>query len=408
MDILRFSRPFQLAEGSPIRELFPYLSQPGLISFAGGYPSPALFDLEGLQEASQRAASHRAVFQYSSTEGVPALREQLAALSATRGITIDADNLLVTTGSQQAFDLLTRVLLEPGDTVLVEAPTYPATLQTLRLAGANVIPVPTDAHGIDTEQLAQWLATHGETRCPRLLYTVPTYSNPGGTLLSAPRRRQLVSLARQHGFLVVEDDPYGDLNFTGVVHETLYALGLRAFGPEANPVLYLSSLSKTVAPALRVGWLIAPGGILRRCAIAKQTADLCSSSLTQHLALEYLRLGRYTGSVERMTQAYRERADRLGQELTRQLGATLDFVVPSGGMFLWGTLRSSSGMDALFQAAVAEGVLYVPGKAFYLPGPSATALRLSFASTPPEDIPEGVSRLARALAAPGVVEPTAD
>lgn len=395
MDHARFAKAFENPAGSPIRELFPYLGLPGMISLAGGYPSPALFDMEGLKEAAAWAVSAPAHFQYGPTEGQQPLREQLALLCARRGITTDAARIMVTTGSQQAFDLLVRTLIDPGDTVLVESPAYPATLQALRLASANIVEVTTDDDGLDIDALRQALSDLPAGRTPKLLYTVPNFSNPGGTVLATPRRRQLIELARQHGFLIVEDDPYGDLRFTDERFPTLWQLGSE--GGDDNPVLYLSSLSKTVAPALRTGWLIGPEALLRRCAIAKQTADLCSSPITQLMACAYLRLDRYDGHVATASQAYRARMRSMVDALRSRLGEQASFVEPKGGLFLWLRLADDIDTGALFQAAVDQKVLYVPGKAFYAHRPDPQCLRLSFAAPTEDEAAIGIARLQAAI-----------
>lgn len=392
-----FVPAFRQPAGSPIRELFPYLGRPGMISFAGGYPSPALFDAQGLAQAAAAAfADPAAALQYGPTEGQAVMKEQLLDLSAQRGVHCDAAQLLVTTGSQQGFDLLVRVLVQPGDAVLVELPAYPAALQALRLAGAVVHGVPMDDQGLQIEPLRDTLAqlAAAGTR-PKLLYTVPTFCNPRGTLLPERRRCALVELARSHGFALVEDDPYGELRFTDAVPPTLHAL---AGQDEDNPVVYLASLSKTVAPALRVGWMVGPAELVRRCAIAKQTSDLCTSPLAQHVAAHYLRSGRYPATVEAARDEYRRRADAMAQGLRAALGDRLDFTPPAGGMFLWA--RSTVPLDArrLFEAAVAQGVLFVPGAAFFPQPQAQVAMRLSFAAPSIPEIQEGVRRLAQAFA----------
>lgn len=395
---IEFARSYANPAGSPIRELFPYLSKPGMISFAGGYPSPSLFDAEGLQQAGQRALADVAgSLQYGATEGSPALREALALLSMTRGILCEPGQLMVTTGSQQAFDLLVRIYVEPGVNVYVETPAYPAAIQALRLAQARIHEVPVDADGLDTDALRAMLETAAPADRPKLLYTVPTFSNPCGTLLTQARREALVALAMEYGFLIVEDDPYGELTF-GETLPTLYATGQRLAG-EDNPVLYLSSLSKTVAPALRVGWMIAPPDVLRRCAVAKQTSDLCTSPLAQAVAAQYLGSGRYAPTVERARGEYGRRLDAMTQTLRAELGDRLRFVDAKGGMFLWAEFTRPVDLPRLFLAAVAEGVLYVPGAAFY-PDPNAArpqAMRLSFAAPTVEQIREGAARLGRAV-----------
>lgn len=394
---MNFSRPFASPAGSPIRELFPYLSKPGMISFAGGYPSPTLFDAQGLQDAAQRALGDVAgSLQYGATEGAPALRQALAHLCETRGITCDPAQIMVTTGSQQAFDLLTRVLVEPGTSVYIESPAYPATIQALRLAEARITEVPVDADGLDTAKLRHILASVAPSDRPKLLYTVPTFSNPSGVLLSFERRQELVRLAVEYGFLIIEDDPYGELKFDSSAVPTVYSVGQKIAG-EANPVVYLSSVSKTVAPALRIGWMLCAPEIQRRCAIAKQTSDLCTSPLNQAVAAHYLAGGRYAATVDRAREEYGRRMRAMVQGLRDELGSQVAINEPRGGMFLWVELAEQVDMARLFQAAVDEGVLYVPGKAFFTGDVSAQSMRLSFATPTVEQIGEGCARLARAV-----------
>lgn len=383
--------------GSPIRELFAYLGRPGMISFAGGYPSPSLFDAEGLRLASEEAfASGAGFLQYGATEGLPALRTELLALGATRGLAATPEELLVTTGSQQAFDLLVRVFVQPGDAVLLETPAYPAAIQSLRLAGARLIEVPMDAQGLRTDALAALLHGLPADARPKLLYTVPTFSNPRGSCLPADRRLALVQLAAEFGFLVIEDDPYGELAFTGARTEPLHAIGRRAFGA-GNPVIYLSSLSKTVAPALRIGWMLGHADVVRRCTVAKQTSDLCTSPLAQSVAANYLRQGRYLQTVAAACAEYRRRVQAMADGLRAQLGDVLAFDTPQGGMFLWAEARVKLDAKSVFDAAVAQGVLFVPGAAFFPSAHAGFCMRLSFAAPAVDEIRTGVSRLALAM-----------
>lgn len=392
-----FVAAFRNPAGSPIRELFPYLSRPGVISFAGGYPSPALLDAEGLSAAAAEVfANPSAALQYGPTEGDALLKEELIRLSADRAVTCTPDQLLVTTGSQQAFDLLVRVLVQPGDPVLVEVPAYPAALQALRLAGARIMEVPMDAQGLQIEPLRGLLESLPAGSGPKLLYTVPNFSNPRGSLMPTVRRQALVALARQHGFLIVEDDAYGELIFSGELPRPIHALAAQD-GSGDNPVLYLSSLSKTVAPALRIGWMVGPTELVRRCAIAKQTVDLCTSPIAQRIAASYLRGGRYRQTVIAARDEYGRRVRAMAEALRSQLGDRLHFHSPSGGMFLWAEVAGSIAPGALFEAAVEQGVLFVPGAAFHPGDAPRPAMRLSFATPPVDAIVEGVSRLTRAF-----------
>jgi DNA-binding transcriptional MocR family regulator len=296
------------------------------------------------------------------------------------------------------------VLVEPGDTVLVEVPAYPATLQALRLAQARIVPIPMDEQGLQTQALAQLLAELPAGQRPKLLYTVPNFSNPRGTLLAAERREALVGLALEYGFRIVEDDPYGELRFDApggaplAMPATVRATGERLAAAGNNPVVYLSSLSKTVAPALRVGWMLADAPLLRRCTVAKQTADLCTSPLTQSIAACYLHSGRYPATVQRARQEYQRRMQALVQGLSEAEDSGIRCSRPAGGMFVWAELDRSIDPQKLFDAAVAQGVIYVPGKAFYPADPDLHTLRMSFAAPEVPQIAQAVERLLAAAA----------
>lgn len=392
-----FTPAFTNPAGSPIRELFPYLSRPGMISFAGGYPSPTLFDAHGLAQAANKVFQDPAkALQYGPTEGNASLRHELLALSRDRGVACSPDELLVTTGSQQAFDLLVRILVQPGDVVLLEAPAYPAAIQALRLAGAVIHEIPMDSQGLQTGLIEGVLKKLAPRKKPKLLYTVPTFSNPRGTLLPLQRRTELIALARRHGFLIVEDDPYGELTFTGETPPTLHSIAGREDEGD-NPVVYLSSLSKTVAPALRIGWMVASAEIVRRCTIAKQTVDLCTSPIAQLIACEYLQSGCYPGTVKKARTEYEARAEAMAEALEGELPDRVSFERAQGGMFLWVECTAAVDAASLFQAAVEQGVLFVPGAAFYSGTPERVSLRLSFAAPNVSEIREGVARLSRAF-----------
>lgn len=392
----RFTPAFEAPAGSAIRELFKYLSRPGMISFAGGYPPPVLFDQPGLAAAADRAFSAAPVdcLQYAATEGLPMLREQLQTLMARRGCAVALDELMVTTGSQQGLDLLVKVLLAPGDAVLVERPTYPATLQALRLAGCELAGVSTDAAGLDTEALAAHLAGQPRGRY-RLLYCVPSFANPTGACLPLARRLALLALAAEHDFLIVEDDPYGALRFAGEPVPSL--LALQAHVPGAlGRVIHLSSLSKVVAPGLRVGWMAAPLPVRQRCAIAKQTVDLCTSPWAQRIAAEYLADGALDRHLPVLVAGYRAKAERMLKGLAG-LADRLEVAPPQGGMFVWGRCRHGVVARDLFERAVAHDVLFVPGTAFFCDQADPGSVRLSFAAPGLEEIDEGLRRLGRAF-----------
>jgi DNA-binding transcriptional MocR family regulator len=400
-----FNPAFEAPTGSPIRELFKYLAQPGMISFAGGYPASDLFDREGLDAAAARASQQPTLcLQYGPTDGLAVLKEQLAHLMTRRGTPCTPPELLVTTGSQQGFDLLLRVMVAPGDVVLVEQPAYPATLQALKLQGADVVTVPVDQDGLDVAALAALLEAGTEAgtaagtfaRPPKLLYTVPTFANPTGATLSLERRMALLKLAARYHFLIVEDDPYGDLRFSGAALPSLLALSDQVPGSR-DWVVHFSSLSKIVAPGLRVGWMIAHAEILRRCVIAKQTVDLCSSPWTQAIAADYLASGALERHLPRIVDAYAGKCRTLCNALDEHLGDAIAFHRPAGGMFVWAQLKGGQNASDYLRACIERNVMFVPGLAFYKDSIDLAALRLSFAAPGVADIETGVQRMKQAL-----------
>ena len=394
-----FAAPFIAPQGSPIRELFKYLGRPGMISFAGGYPSKDLFDRQGIGRALQQAyqADPVACLQYGDTRGAPGLRASLARLMGERGVRCDAENVVVTTGSQQGFDLMIRMMIEPGDAAIIEEPAYPAAIQALRLAGANLLTVPVDAQGIDVERLDALLRSNPPGARPKLLYTVPSFANPTGATLPLARRRALLRLAVAHRLLIVEDDPYGELRFAGEAVPSLFEMAKTIDGA-SDWVVYLGSLSKIVAPGLRIGWMIAPDAIQRRAIVAKQVADLCTAPLLQEVACHYLDSGALTQHLGVIIDAYRRRCDALVNALQQFLPGELICTAPQGGMFVWARLAKGGDATVLLRRAIEHNVMYVPGAAFYVRDPDPGVMRLSFAAPGEAEVFEGVKRLKLALA----------
>ncbi|KVT92573.1 2-aminoadipate aminotransferase [Burkholderia ubonensis] len=392
-----FTTPFQHPAGSPIRELFKYLGEPGMISFAGGYPASDLFDVDGLNAAAARAyAQPTRCLQYGPTDGLAELKQQLIALMARRSVTCTPAELVVTTGSQQGLDLLLRVMVAPGDVVLTEQPAYPATLQALRLQQACIVTIPVDGDGLDVDRLDALLAS-GTIAQPKLLYTVPTFANPTGATLARERRLKLLRLAVRHRFLIVEDDPYADLRFAGEALPSMLALADEVDGAR-DWIVHFASLSKIVAPGLRVGWTIAPAEIARRCVIAKQTVDLCSAPWTQAVAAEYLADGALERHLPRITDAYKRKCAAMCDALRDGLGDAIEFHRPEGGMFVWARIGVVSSAQ-LLQHAIANKIVFVPGNAFFADNVDDASLRLSYAAPDVDAIREGVARLARAYGA---------
>ncbi|WP_447774209.1 aminotransferase-like domain-containing protein [Variovorax boronicumulans] len=368
---------------------------PSFISFAGGYPAADAFDFDGIRRASEKAWSQGAkdCLQYGATEGVAPLRAALKALGLARGIHAEDDQLMVTTGSQQALDFLLRATVAPGDTVLVERPTYPGALQAFRLAGARVVGIDGDAEGIDPQAVAR--AIEAAPSKPKMIYVVPTFANPTGATMSESRRRDLLALAAKHDILLVEDDPYGLLRFSGDAVAPIAAHAAK--DAELRKVsVYLSTLSKVAVPALRIGWMVASSEVTRRCVMAKQVSDLCTSPWMQHIGAAYLDSPEFAAHVPRIIATYKERADAMVTALHQAFDKEWVFLVPDGGMFLW--VKLPRGVDAgeLLKAALAQKVVFVPGAACYASEPDAACLRMSYSTASPEVIREGVARLAHA------------
>ncbi|MGW0614367.1 aminotransferase-like domain-containing protein [Streptomyces sp. NPDC002788] len=376
--------------GSPVRDILAVTARPEVINFAGGLPAPEMFDAEGIAAAFRAvlAEAPARALQYSTTEGEPALRDALAARTAARGLPTGPDDLLVTTGSQQALSLLATALLEPGDTVLVENPCYLAALQVFGFAGARVVAVPGDEHGVDPEALEKLVVRER----PKLLYTVPTFQNPTGRTLPADRRAAVAAVAARRGLWIVEDDPYGELRYEG---ERVPWIASHP-GAEDRTVL-LGSFSKVMAPGLRLGWLRAPGELLRACAVAKQAADLHTPTVNQLAAARYLADHDLDAHVARVAGVYRERRDAMLAGLAGALPEGSVWNRPEGGMFLWARLPEPYDTTALLPQVVRHDVAYVPGAPFYAGPPDRTTLRLCFVTQTPEEIGEGLRRLEEGL-----------
>jgi DNA-binding transcriptional MocR family regulator len=381
------ARRLQGVRSSPVRDLLALTQRPEVISFAGGLPAPELFDVDGWVDAFAKAAGDRRNLQYAPTEGDPALRALIAERMTRRGVpTSDAD-LLVTTGSQQALTLVTTALVEPGDVVAVEEPTYLAALQCFQLAGARIVPIASDEHGADPASLAGVL----ERERPSLVYLVPTFANPSGRTLTAQRRATIAALAEAHDVWVVEDDPYGELRYRGEPVPPLATYGER--------VLYLGSLSKIGAPGLRLGWLRAPRSLMPAAVIAKQAADLHTSTIDQAAAAIYLANTDMDGHVRMLCAAYRDRRDTMIAALPATVPAGTEWTDPDGGMFVWLRLPGD-GVDTaeVLKHALTHNVAFVPGAPFFAVNPDLATMRLSFTTNAPAEITEGMRRLAVALA----------
>jgi DNA-binding transcriptional MocR family regulator len=396
---LQFASRLNNVETSAIRELFKLLGKPGIISFAGGFPDPAMFDVAGIREASNAALTldPGAALQYGATEGYGPLREELARFMGTKGMTVGASELIVTTGSQQALDLLGKTMISSGDKVIVEGPTFLATIQCFRLYGAELISAPCDGHGVKTDELEKLIAEHK----PKFVYLIPTFGNPSGALLSLERRKKVLEMAVKYNTLMVEDDPYGDLYFNEPPPPSLLALSSGVPGSR-DLIAYCGSLSKVLSPGLRVGWMAAQPELLAKATMCKQFSDAHTSTFAQATAAHYLKAGRMPSTLDNVRTVYAERAKAMGESLSRELGEAVQFTQPEGGLFFWARLTGTGGKisDAgeFAKRAIDQGVAFVPGAPFYAANPDKASFRLSFATADVGKIQEGVARLARAVA----------
>ena len=396
---LAFADRLNNVETSAIRELFKLLGKPGIISFAGGFPDSAMFDVDGIREAANQALATEpgAALQYGATEGYQPLREQLAQFMQAKGAKdVTADQLIVTTGSQQALDLLGKCLVDPGSKAIVEGPTFLATIQCFRLYGADLVSAPIDGDGVQVDELEKLIQQHK----PKFVYLIPTFGNPSGAMLSLERRKRVLELAVKYQTLIVEDDPYGDLYFDAPPPPSLLALSEQVPGSR-DWLVHCGSLSKVLSPGLRVGWMVAPPELLAKAVMCKQFSDAHTSTFAQATAAQYLAAGRMPATLARVRQVYGARAQAMGDALRSDLGDAIEFVQPQGGLFVWARLTGAGGKvsdgNAFAKKAIEQGVAFVPGAPFYCANPDVRTLRLSFATADEARIREGIVRLAKAL-----------
>ncbi|MGO9403128.1 MAG: PLP-dependent aminotransferase family protein [Terriglobales bacterium] len=385
---------------SQIRELLKLTQKPGMISFAGGLPAPDVFPTQRFEEACHKVLTEKAALalQYGQTEGYEPLRELIANNMARYGINAKVENVMITSGSQQALDLLGKLFINRGDRILVEAPTYLGALQAFNVYGAEYESVPIDEDGLRTDLLVEPLRSG-----PKFMYVLPNFQNPAGTTLSEVRRHELVLLADRFGIPIVEDDPYGQLRYEGEHLPPLVVLDRenlrRDSGYSIGNVIYLSTFSKTLAPGLRLGWIVAPPEIISKLTQLKQGADLHTSTFTQFVAYEVARDGFLDKHVKLIRQIYSERRNVMLQALEESFPPEVTWTHPQGGLFLWVTLPAGLDMEKLFRSALEQNVAFVPGDSFYANDgrEGSRHMRLNFSNAAPEQIREGVRRLAAAV-----------
>jgi len=399
------SRYAQRAKGvksSAIRELLKITQRPEIISFAGGLPASDVFPAQRFREACEKVLQEQPhlALQYGASEGYEPLREMIARHVDRYGMRVKVENVLITSGSQQALDLIGKLLINPGDRVLVEAPTYLGALQAFNVYGADYVSVPTDEDGLCAESLEGPLRSG-----PKFMYVLPNFQNPGGTTLSEGRRHQLVLLADRYGIPIIEDDPYGQLRYEGEHLSPLVVLDRenlrRDPGYSIGNVIYLSTFSKTLAPGVRLGWIVAPPEVIAKLVQLKQGADLHTSTFGQMVAYEVARDNFLDEHVKVIRRVYRERRDAMLQALSDYFPPEVTWTRPKGGLFLWVTLAKGMDAQSLFDTAIRENVAFVPGDSFYAPNghreDACRQLRLNFSAVDPERIREGIRRLSMAV-----------
>jgi len=393
----RFAQRTQKMQSSAIRELLKFAEKPDVISFAGGMPAPDVFPIEEFKNACIKVLEQNgpACLQYGSTDGYVPLREMIARHTARYGINVTIDNILPTSGSQQALDLIGKIFINRGDRIIVESPTYVGAIQAWNAYGAEFIPVPFDENGMVTNELEARLRAG-----PKFIYVLPNFQNPTGATLSYERRLQLIELADRYGVPIVEDDPYGQLRYEG---ENLPAIEVLDSQTRSQTdcylgnVIYLSTFSKILAPGIRLAWVIAPPEIINKLILVKQGADLHTSTFNQIVAFEVAKRGFLNEHVKIIRKVYKERRDIMLDTLTEHMPEGVNWTRPQGGLFLWVTLPECLNSEDLFDEALQEKVAFVPGSSFFAEGGGNNTMRLNFSNARPEKINDGIARLSKVI-----------
>src|SRR5581483_8688515 len=393
----KFAERTSSIKSSTIRELLKVTQKPEIISFAGGLPAPELFPTERFQEACSRVLTKHsaAALQYGATEGYTPLRQMIAEKLANTGIRATVDNVLITSGSQQALDLIGKLLIDSGDRVLVEAPTYLGALQAFNVYGARYVSVPIDEDGLRTDLVEAVMQSR-----PKFMYVLPNFQNPAGVTLSEGRRHEIVMLSETYHVPILEDDPYGALRYEGDALPSLVSIDQQNHRRDENPfanVIHLGTFSKTLAPGLRLGWIVAAPEVISKLVQLKQGADLHTSTFNQVVAFEVARDGFLEKHIEHIRTVYGERRDVMLEALQEFFPGEVTWTRPAGGLFLWVTLPEGINSQRLFELALIENVAFVPGDPFFANSDNGRHLRLNFSNADPAHIREGIRRLARAV-----------
>ena len=404
-ELARYERLFaQRTRGmrsSAMREMMALTERPEVISLAGGLPDTSTFPPELYAKLMARVAAESTAraLQYGPTEGMRATMECIVEVMKAEGTEVGTEEMIVTTGGQQVIDLVCKTLIDPGDVIVAEAPTYPGAVPTFSAYEAEVVQIEMDSEGMPIEELEALLdRLQNEGRRPKFIYTIPNFHNPGGVTMSLARRKRLVEVARERELLVLEDNPYGLLRYEGEPLPTLYSLDASSagHGGPSDYVIYLGTFSKILSPGLRLGWAVAPRPVLEKLNLGKQGADLCSSPVTQLFVAAYFAERDWREYLEQLKLLYRRRRDTMLAALQEHFGGRAQWTTPQGGLFIWATLHGD--IDTTDLLAQSEGVAFVPGCAAYMDGRSGTSsMRLNFAGVPDEEIREGIKRIGAAV-----------
>lgn len=384
-----YSRRVSSLKTSATRDLMSTASRPDIISFAGGLPSPESFDLDAFEKSMQKILTEQRekAFQYGPTEGFYEARELACRLMKRFGINAHPDEVIITAGAQQALDLLAKIFIDDGAEIIIEAPSYVGAINAFRVFEPNVLAVPLESNGLDIEYMMSEIDKRSTP--PRFIYVVPDFHNPAGVTLSDEKRKALLQFCKENEILIIEDNPYGELCFSGEKKAPMKSMN--------SDVIYLGSLSKIISPGLRVGWVCAPPPVLQKVNAAKQGADLCSSSLSQLVAVEYLSSIDLDEHLSKIRQLYRTRRDAMVAALEEYFPEEATWTEPEGGFFLWVTINAEVDTGDMISEAINQKVAYVPGDSFYMDGDGHRSMRLSFSNPSPEEIWEGVERLSRVV-----------
>ena len=393
-DIERYADLFaartKVMKSSAMRDLMAVTARPEVISLAGGLPDTSTFPPDTFAAVAQRIASESCAkaLQYGPTEGLEETKECIAEVMAAEGMRADLEDMLVTTGGQQVLDLVTKTLIDPGDVVVAEGPTYPGAVPVFSSYQAEVVQIDMDADGMRVDLLEEALdRLDREGRRPKFIYTVPSFQNPAGVTMSQPRRRRLVEIAHERELLVLEDNPYGLLRYEGDPPPPLLSLDGGVY------VMYLGTFSKILSPGIRLGWVVAPPPVLEKINLGKQATDLCTSTLSQLMVQAYFAEGHWRDYVESLTEIYRARRDTMLDALADHFPPQAEWTRPSGGLFIWATLPDFIDTTDLLARALQENVAFVPGEAAFLDGRGRNAMRLNFSGSDEDAIREGIRRI---------------